>query len=519
MRATHAQSAVQSVDYAPVPRVPLLAGSRLAVAQAPDDAVVLAPPPPRQAIADVGAAVRDALRFPLSGEPLEALVPRTGRATIVVEPPALPLPAATFDPRRGAIAATVDELERFGVPTRQQTILVAGGLARRAGRRELESLVSPEFARRFHGQVVVHDAESEELVGLEAGGGREIRVNRALVDADVVVAVTAAETVLHGGPGSLVAAADTGTCRVAGAYSLLETTASQGWELGVAIERALARRAPIVGASLVLTLPRFGGMLQGFPYEPESVERVMRSPLRALFSLMPAPLRRRALRSIPASRSISAAFAGPPSVAHAEALLRGTEERARVLDEPLDALCLGVPYLTPYLPRERPNPLLAAYLALGIALRLWRDAFPVVDGGTAILVHPFDRSFPNPSQAPYRDFFRSVRGLTARNLAMVREAELRAGVDERALAAYRSGRAHHPVLPYADWSSCGPALGRLGAVVVAGCRDHDAARALGFVPAMGIGAALQMAHGRAGGPPRIGFLLAPPYFPLAVGSP
>ena len=67
----------------PMPRVPMLAGSRLVVAQAPDDAVVLTPPPPRTPIADVGAAVRDALRFPLSGEPLEALVSRRGRATIV----------------------------------------------------------------------------------------------------------------------------------------------------------------------------------------------------------------------------------------------------------------------------------------------------------------------------------------------------------------------------------------------------------------------------------------------------
>ena len=45
-------------------RVPLLAGSRLVVVDAGDDDVVLRPPPPGEAIADVGAAVRDALRFP-----------------------------------------------------------------------------------------------------------------------------------------------------------------------------------------------------------------------------------------------------------------------------------------------------------------------------------------------------------------------------------------------------------------------------------------------------------------------
>jgi hypothetical protein len=274
----------------------------------------------------------------------------------------------------------------------------------------------------------------------------------------------------------------------------------------------------VIGVSLVLTLPRFSGVLQGFPYEPESVERIARSPIRTLVGLMPAALRRRALRSIPATRGVAGTYAGPPSVAHAEALLRGTEQRAQTLDEPLDAICIGVPFVAPYLPREPPNPLLAAFLGLGIALRLWRDAFPVVDGGTAILAHPFDRRFPHPSQTPYREFFRAVRSLTARDLAVLREAELHAASDERARAAYRSGRGHHPLLPYADWSACGPALGRLGAVLVAGCRDHDAARALGFVPTVGLGAALQMAHGRAGGPPRVGFLLAPPYFPLVVRS-
>jgi hypothetical protein len=54
-------------------------------------------------------------------------------------------------------------------------------------------------------------------------------------------------------------------------------------------------------------------------------------------------------------------------------------------------------------------------------------------------------------------------------------------------------------------------------VLIAACRDGAAARQLGFVPTLAVGAALEMATGVAGGPPRIGFLLAPPYFPLRVG--
>ena len=179
-------------------RVPLLSGSRLVIATAPDDAVVLRPPPPGPAVADVTAAVRDALRFPLEGESLEALAGRGARATIVVEPPALPIPAAPNDPRQLAIGAVVDELERLGIATGFQTILVAGGLARRLGKHELESLVTPELARRFHGRVVVHDVEDPELIALDSASQPPIRVNAAAVETDLVVVVTAAESVLHG---------------------------------------------------------------------------------------------------------------------------------------------------------------------------------------------------------------------------------------------------------------------------------------------------------------------------------
>lgn len=497
-----------------VPHVPLLSGSRVAVVTTADDAAVLRPPPPREAIADVGVAVRDALRFPLEGEPLEALAPRGGRATIVLEPPSLPLPSSPHDPRQAAIAAAADELERIGIPTGYQTILVAGGLARRLGDRELAGLVSPEFARRFHGRVEVHDVEHPELIDLGSVGGTPLRVNAALVETDVVVTVTAAETVLHGGPAALAGAAGAEVLQAAGATSLLDMAASPGWATALALERALARRVPLIGVSLTLNHPRLMGALAGFPYEAEAVERVAGSPLRRVFAALPGPLRTRILQSLRRELTASAAFAGPPSVAHAEALLRGIESRSTELVGQLDAICLGIPRTTPHWPRERPNPLLAAYLALALALRLWRDAFPVAEGGTAILLSRFHRHFAHPTQQPYRTFFAAAR--FGRDPDELVSAERAAVGDERAIAAYRAGRTVHPLLPFADWAACQPAIRPLGAVLVAGCRDAAAARQLGFVPTHGLGAALEMAHGRAGRPPRIGFLLSPPYFPLRV---
>ena len=497
--------------------IPAPSGSRVVVVDAPDGSVVLRPPPPGEPVADVGAAVRDALRFPLAGHPLEALAPRGGRATIVVEPPSLPLPAAQHDPRQPALAAASAELQRAGIPLERQTLLVANGLMRRPDPRELESLgiVSPTFARSFEGTVAIHDAEDPDLVDVGASGNVQLRVNRALLDTDLVLTVSAAESVLHGGPGLLLGAAGSDALRAAEAYSLLEAGASLGWRTALELERRLAGKTPLIGVSLVLNQPTYTGAARGYPYDPGSFDRIARSPLRRSFGLLPGFARDRVMRSLRRDLTAAAAFAGPPSVAHAEALLRAVEARSTALEGRLDAICIGVPRTTPHLPRERPNPLLAAYLGLGLALRLWRDHFPVAEGGTVILLNRFTRHFAHPTQQPYRTIFQALR-TGPREPEELAEAERAAVADPRALAEYRKGRTCHPLLPFVDWAGCAPALSRVGSVLIAGCRDAAAARQLGFVPVHGIGAALEMARGRHGDDARIGFLLSPPYFPLRV---
>ncbi len=498
-------------------RVPLLSGSRVILVPAADDDVVLRPPPPPDQVVDAAAAVRDAMRFPLSGQPLSALAPRNGRATIVVEPSALPLPGVPQDPRQDALVAAIDELERSGIPDERQTLLVAGGLARRQEARDLvRMLLPPARARVFRGSLLVHDAADPQLVPLAKT--ESIRVHRALVETDITLVLGAAETILHGGPGTLVAAADAATVRrVAGTDSLLQAAGSPEWELALDVESAVAASVPLLGVSLVLDLPRVTGTYRGYPEDPEAQERVARSPFRALHSHLPGPVRRAALDRQGRKLTTTAAFAGPPSVAHAEALLRGAALRGTHLDAPVDALVVGVPWQGPHVPREHINPVTAAAISLGLALRLRKDAFPIRADGTLILVHSFRRSFAHAAQAPYGSMFQSVRD--ARSPDALAKAERAAGFDERALDAYRAGKACHPLLPFADWAGCAPAVSRLGRVVVAGCRDAIAARTLGFVPSHGIGSALEMAHGVSGGRARVGILLAPPYPPLVVDDP
>jgi hypothetical protein len=358
--------------------------------------------------------------------------------------------------------------------------------------------------------VVVHDAEADDLVEVGSSGNTHFRVNPSLVETDLVVTVTAAETVLHGGPAALLGAATSDALRASTALSLLEPSSSPGWRLAVELERILASRVPVVGVSIALNLPRVAGPLAGYPQDQDAIERMLRSRSRRLLQLAPTGLRQRMLDRVPREHTAVAVYAGRPSVAHAEALLRATMFRGTELAEPLDAIVLGIPSTTPFMPRERPNPVSAAYLGLGLALRMWRNAPPLRQGGTVILVHPFTRRFPSPTQTPYRALFYEPH--TARDVDQLHAAEAAAATDTQALAAYRAGHTCHPLQPFVEWQACDVAKERLGAVLIAGCRDSLAARQLGFVPVHGLGAALEMARGS--GATRIGYLLAPPYFPL-----
>ena len=496
-------------------RVPLLSGSRIPVVNVPDDAVLLMPPLPLEPLGNVAAAVVEALRYPLSGPPLESLVTHGGHVTIVVEPPSLPLPGAPLDPRQEAVAAVVDELVRLGMPAARHTILIGGGLGRRAGRRDLEALLRPTEARDYHGAVAVHDATSDELVPLELGGAAPVEIHRALVEADLVVCVTAAETSERGGACALLSCCGAETvASTRAAQSLLAPSHTPTGALAATVAAALNRRTPVIGVSLVLDHPHLTGRHRGYPTSPRALTSLARSPLRRVLNVLPGPLREQTLQRAGREIATTGVLAGPPTVAHAEALLRGISLRGTTLAGQLDTLVIPLAWSGLNVPREPLNPITAAAAGLGHAMRLWRDASPLAEGGTIVLLHDLRRTFGHGPQAPYRELFQILlRGGSDDQLAAGRDA---AAADERALAAYRGGQAPHPLLPYTDWGACRPALDRAGRVLVAGCRDAGAARALGLVPTHSIAAALEMARGVAGGSDRLGVLLGPPYPPVEV---
>ena len=342
-----------------------------------------------------------------------------------------------------------------------------------------------------------------------------MRIHGSLLDADLVVCVTAAETSERGGACALLGAcAAEDIASVGPARSLLAPSLSPTGMLAGRIEAALARRTAVTGVSIVLDHPRLTGSYRGYPSSPRAITALAHSPLRRALNGLPGRVRAVTLQAMGRQLTPVAVFAGPPAVAHAEALLRGIALRGIPLAGDLDTIVVPLPWKSLHEPREPLNPITAAATGLGHALRLWRDASPLREGGTIVLLHDLRRTFGHGPQAPYRNLFHVLReGASEERLAAERHA---AEADTRAVDAYHQGHAPHPLLPYVDWASCAPALARAGRVLVGGCRDSGAARALGFVPTHSIPAALEMARGVAGGSHRVGVLLAPPYAPLVV---
>ena len=198
-----------------VRRVPLLSGSRIVHVPLGDDDVVLRPPPPPTRVVDVEAAVRDALRFPLDGTPLAELCAGRERVTVVVEPPALPLPGAQADPRREALATVLDELDvvrhprrTADAPRRGRALAKARPPRPRAPAATAAGARIPRARRRPRcGRPGPRPADSSKTVrdARQPRARRRRPRGRPLVRRDRV----------HGGPAALLAACDAATSAAA----------------------------------------------------------------------------------------------------------------------------------------------------------------------------------------------------------------------------------------------------------------------------------------------------------------
>ena len=407
---------------------------------------------PRVEIEDVGAAVREALRFPLAGAPLAAARDAaTARATVVIEVPTLPIPTATPDPRHEAISATVDELERLGVAARRRSSSRAGSCG---GRRRARSGCSSRrsSAGASAGRVIVHDAEAEDLVEIGTAGSVPLRVSRALVETDLIVTVTAAETVLHGGPAALLKACGREALRADG-----RDVAARARHLAGLGPRARARAAAR-GARCRCSACRSCSTCRTSSAATRTRSRSSSGSrpraLRRGFALVPGRrCARRIVERVPRELTAAAVFGGTPSSAHAEALLRAIEFKGAALDEPLDAIVIGIP------PHDALPPALAAEPRRGRASRARPRAAPVAERVPGARGRHGDPAARLPAPLRRADADAVPRALLATRAprATARPSARPSARPPPTRAASPStapGAPCHPLEPFVAWSAC-----------------------------------------------------------------
>ena len=239
---------------------------------------------------------------------------------------------AADDPRRDALAAVLDELERGSGSARdRQTMLVAGGLgAPRRTARARDGSCGPIGARELprttsSSTTARPTTSSRSTLGRPAAARPSARSSRPTSSSRVGAGRDRPARRRRRARSTRAAC---GRCAPPRPTSLLEPSGAPGWELAAALEAALARRCRSSALSLVLDRPRPTGATAATRATRRSRRRSRARRSGGCLNASPAALRR---CSPATTRELDtvAALAGPPSVAHAEALLRGIDAPRR----------------------------------------------------------------------------------------------------------------------------------------------------------------------------------------------
>ena len=282
----------------------------------------------------------------------------------------------------------------------------------------------------------------------------------------------------------------------------------------VALERALAARVPVIGASLVLDLPRLGGALRGYPYEPEALERVARSPLRRAFRCSPGRCAHGCSRVTAARDQSVRRFAGPPSVGARGGAVRSVERVARRWSSRSTrsaSVSRGRRRSSPASGRTRSSPRTS-----GSGTRSGSGGrVPRRHGGTAILVRPLRAAVhaSDPAAVPHvlpGDPERPRPGRRCRGRARGGGPACDRGLPRGAHRVIRCCRSRTGTRAARRSTVSAPCSSQAAAM--------PAARQLGFVPTHGVGAALTWRAAAPAARTGSGSCSRRPYFPLRVGG-
>ncbi len=169
-------------------RKQIVFGDSMIDAELPDRTHVVSPglSIPLEPVADLDAAVRDALAAPVDMPPLRDLARGRRRVTIAFDDPTVPCYAPVWS---AGIPRILAELEAARVRREDVTLVCANALHRKFTHDELATLLGADLVKEFGDRLVCHDAEDPDML-VHLGttpNGYDVELSRHVTDADLCI--------------------------------------------------------------------------------------------------------------------------------------------------------------------------------------------------------------------------------------------------------------------------------------------------------------------------------------------
>src|SRR5438093_3302811 len=169
-------------------RTRIVFGPSMIEVELPDRTHVVSPglSIPLEPVADLEAAVREAITAPVDLPPLRELARGRRRVTIAFDDATVPCYAPVWST---AIPAVLAELEAAGVRRDDVTLVCANALHRKFTHDELATLLGPGIVQTFGDRLVCHDAEDPAMLEVlgQTPDGYHVELSRHVTDAELCV--------------------------------------------------------------------------------------------------------------------------------------------------------------------------------------------------------------------------------------------------------------------------------------------------------------------------------------------
>lgn len=507
-------------------------GNNIVNLDLPEHTQILYPPPalpgiPKSAYPE---HVCRAFEQPLGMQPLKELVSGNSRVLIAFDDNCQPFPpTARPDFRQIVLEALLPMLYSYGVDKNNITLMCAVALHRKMKEHELRFMVGERVMAEFYPhQLRNFDAEAaDEMAGIgETDAGEAVEISRYAVEADLVIYIDSVQIPLNGGHKS-VGVGLAGYKTIAYHHNPHMTRDSphvmqpDGSMMHCSIERisrVVQQHCRIMVLEFAMnsaTYPSHSAYLGKPDSRCNAAERFLRAATPASMKLLPEPVRRRILRSVPGDYAPLAINAGAIDEVHPITLARLREQLTVEVPRQFSTLVFGLPDLSPYAIDARVNPVLVVSDVLGYVFNWFYNKPLVKPGGTVIIVNPLDEVFHPEYHVAYRLFYDEVLAATPDPFEMQRRFQEKYAFDPHLRDCYRNRYAHHGFHPFTVWYWATYPLRYLSKVIIVGPKDDRAARRLGCSWAPSVSDALAAAR-EAGVGDDVVALTIPPFFYASV---